>query len=438
MKKIILLLIIFVSVSSFSQNADERIGTILNQANWFELERNYSELKDSMQVNFLKLMSESMIGYYFNRPNEALESINKLIANHQSEIGGQNALNMAILSCHIEGLKGNYNTETQNTLSIINQLKQQGAGKETYEGLENMYYFYNKLKDIPSPSVTRPQEDVVVPIDIEKVVLPTSFEPKGWRGTTILIPVTIKEKNYRFIFDTGAGTSAMSEHMAKETGVRILNDSLMVNLGLPGAKTGRMGVLDNMKIGNMDFHNSLISILPPNTLDSIIKVDAILGMDFIGLFDEICIYPKKNKIVFPNIASNPPSYGRNLIKIDRTLKLNGEAYDKELMLHFDTGCSTAGLNYLYYKDHKSALEFSGKREIITGGGFNHINTREVLRIPSFEMRIGDKQVFLKNLIVDTKNYGIEPANDMGIIGMDMINSFDCVIINLKDMFLKLE
>ena len=39
------------------------------------------------------------------------------------EIGGQNALNMAILACQIDGLKGNYATAAQNSRSIMEQLK---------------------------------------------------------------------------------------------------------------------------------------------------------------------------------------------------------------------------------------------------------------------------------------------------------------------------
>ena len=98
MKKILFLLTILVSVPAFSQSADERIGAFLNQADWFGLEKNYPILKDSMQADFLKLMSEALIGYYFNRPDEALQNIHKLLVNHQAEIGGQNALNMAILA----------------------------------------------------------------------------------------------------------------------------------------------------------------------------------------------------------------------------------------------------------------------------------------------------------------------------------------------------
>ena len=91
----------------------------------------------------------------------------------------------------------------------------------------------------------------------------------------------------------------MSQRMAKETGVRILSDSLKINSNLPGAMTGNFGTLENMQIRGITFHNSLITIAPPMRFDSIMIVDAVLGMDFIGLFDEVRIYPKDKKSFFP-------------------------------------------------------------------------------------------------------------------------------------------
>ena len=93
---------------------------------------------------------------------------------------------------------------------------------------------------------------------------------------------------------------------------------------------------------------------------------------------------------------------------------------------------------LYYEGHKSELDASGKREHITGGGFNIVVTKEILRLPSFRIKVGKVPVELKNLAVDTTNGDFQTSDDAGIIGMDMMNQFDCVTINLKEMFLKLE
>lgn len=105
MKKLFLLAAVLFSIPVFSQSADERIGILINQSDWFGLEENYPILKDSMQVDFLKLMSEIMIDYNFNRPDKAISGIRKLLTNHQNEIGGSNVLGMTILACQIDGLR---------------------------------------------------------------------------------------------------------------------------------------------------------------------------------------------------------------------------------------------------------------------------------------------------------------------------------------------
>lgn len=438
MKKVLLLLSFLVSVPAFSQSADERIGALINQADWFGLEEAYPVLKDSMQADFLKLMSEIMINSFFNRPDEATDGIRKLLINHQPEIGALNAFNMAILSCQTEGFKGNYSAAAQQAQNMINQVKAQGDDKETFGGLEEIFNFYNSLSSIPAPSITRPKGDISVPIEIKKVKLPISIDPKGWRGTQILIPVTVHGKTYRFIFDTGASTSFMSERFAHELGVKILSDSLIINKNLSGAICGKMGTLDSLQIGSMVFCYPLITIAPPNALDSVMEIDALLGLDFISLFDELRIYPKEGKIVFPASLTPLPASGRNLLFSDRALKLKALVDGKKLRVHFDTGCTTAGLFCQYYEKNKNELDAIGKLEKNSSGGFNVVVTKEILRLPSFDVKVGESLVKLKNLSVDITKDGIQTIGDDGILGMDMVNQFNCVTINLKDMFLKLE
>ena len=423
MKKILLSAALFLSFPIYSQQADERIGNLINQSDWFGLEATYPILKDSMQVDFLKLLSEVMIGNYFNRPKEALAGIEHLLTNHQAEIGSGNALNLALLTCQIEGNM---------------QVKVQGGSPEAYSALQAVYRFYDKLRETPAPKVDKPATDISIPITIEKVKLPDSIDPKGWRGTHILIPVTIHGNKYRFIFDTGAGTSYMSEQFARKVGVRIVNDSLMINQESEGAAWGKMGTLDSMQIGDITFRNSLIAVAPPNKLDSIMMVDAVLGMDFICMFDEFRIYPKDCRIVFPATPGKRPLSGRNLLLTDKALKLRAESKEESLQFHFDTGCTTASLYYNYYNRHKEELETIGKRETRIGGGFNVISKNEILCLPAFTMTIGGTEVELQNLSVNIDESGFQVTGDDGIMGMDLVNQFHCVVVNLKDMFLELK
>lgn len=438
MKKYILACILqFIATGSLcSQNADERIAKLLNQGDWFALDKDYGELKDSLQNDFLKQLTKGLLGYYFNRPNEALEGIETLLAHHSDEMNGQ-GIQYAILLSTIYGEKGNYGLASQNIEDVLKQYSKEKIGKESWEGLKEIGRFYECLKEVPAPYLTRPDSDIHIPIEIEKVKLPISFEPKGWRGTHILIPVSIHNKSYRFIFDTGAGTSFMSAEMAQEVGVQKLNDSMLINPGTAGAKMGGFGTLPEMKIGPITFHNALVAIAPSNALDSIIKIDAVLGMDFINLFEEIHIYPQEQMIVFPKKGSQLSATGRNLIKVNRSINLKAEIDGEELLLQLDTGNSTGELEKEYYDKHKEELDLIGKRERINGGGFNHVTSKEILRLPSITLTIGDQPVTLADFPISLSEKD-SSQETMGNIGMSLVNTAKCFILNLKEMFIKIE
>ncbi len=84
---IIILLLILSSHTVYAQQPDQRIGELINTEDWFELEKEYPILKDSMQVSFLKVVAEAMIARNFNQKERALECLNELLSNHQSDLG---------------------------------------------------------------------------------------------------------------------------------------------------------------------------------------------------------------------------------------------------------------------------------------------------------------------------------------------------------------
>lgn len=149
-------------------------------------------------------------------------------------------------------------------------------------------------------------------------------------------------------------------------------------------------------------------------------VDVVFGMDFIGLFDEVCIYFKDKKIVFFKSFIFFLFYGCNLMKVDCVLKLKVQVNGEIFMLYFDMGNSIVGLFYQYYEKYKVEFESIGKKEKIIGGGFNYVVIKDILCLFLFDMEIGDVIVYLKNFVVDIIFNGILVEDD-GNIGMDMIN-----------------
>ena len=100
--------------SSSASTADEQVGTLLNQSKWFELKKEFPKIESSMEYDFLKLMSKSLLGYYFNRPEDVRNNINALLSKHQNEIGVANSLNMVLLLAKCEGEQGKYNISDRN------------------------------------------------------------------------------------------------------------------------------------------------------------------------------------------------------------------------------------------------------------------------------------------------------------------------------------
>ena len=87
-KAIIIILLSLLSYQTVSaQRPDERIAELINTGNWFVLDKEYSILKDSIQAPFLKVVAEAMIARNFNQKERALECLNELLANHQSDLG---------------------------------------------------------------------------------------------------------------------------------------------------------------------------------------------------------------------------------------------------------------------------------------------------------------------------------------------------------------
>lgn len=428
---------LFNCFSASANTADEQVGTLLNQSKWFELKEKLPKIENSMEYDFLKLISKSLLGYYFNRPEEVRSNINTLLSKYQNEIGEANSLNMVLLLAKLEGEQGNYNTATEIAKSLLAQSANMDAS--TISSISSIYNHYSDFYGTQAPNIEMDSsKDAIIPIEITKVTLPKEIEPKGWRGHQILVPVTIKGKSYKFIFDTGASTSAMSEEIATETGVIIKKDSFGINSFHKNTKYGKMGILDEMQIGDIKFRNSLICILPENKMDSVMKIDAILGMDFIRQFKEIQILPKDKIIRIPANTSHIPKEGSNMLNDDNSLIIRTYINDIATDWLFDTGCTTAGLNNIYYNENKSRIDSIGTKVKQTGGGFNTVETKEIIKIPEQSIRIGNKTLILSDLGVETEQSYFTKDNTKGILGMDIITNYDCITINLKDMFISIK
>jgi len=432
MKKIIFLSFIITAFSIGkikAQSADEIVGDLINQDNYFELDKEYPQLKESMQSDMLKLMAEGLLAFYFNQPKESNKIIGRMLDEYQQEMGFENSLGMTSVALKNLMSMEKYDDIIKATTSLIEQIKPH-VDEETIGSFESIKEMAIKLNEQEKTYLRRGTQDVEVPLTIEKI----------GRGELMFLPVKVNGHEGSFIFDTGcAAMNYVSQDFAKEIGIRIIADSLKIS-GVGGSAYGWIGIADSISIGDIYYYNSLFIVAPPNPADTVYKVNAVLGAGFLNAVGEIQIHANDNKMVFPADRTPVPASGRNFLLNDGQPYLKVFSGDEQLTFHFDTGNVKSTLFYKYYKEHQEDIERKGYKDVTTSGGFGGVQTKEVYKLPSFTVHIkGCKPAELNNVEVEFTDTGFQGwILEDGSLGMDFLKSYDKVTINYHDMFIKTE
>lgn len=428
MKKI-LILFLLIAFTSSAQDADQRIGDLINQCDWFRLEEEYPKVADQIESVAVKALSEVMIGVYFNKPEETISLIDSLLVHHQDDLGFTNVSSIVALRGKMQGELGKYAESADGLYDFLNQIEA-FAKRGDFPAHQQLADYYDVLRNEVAPSVVRPNRDTEIPLTIEK----------AGRGVLMFVPVTINGKTYQFIFDTGAGSTFVSKRFADEIGIRIIRDSLHIE-GAFAHGTGKSGMLDSMIVGDIVFKNAVVTIANPNpAVDTVYQVDAVLGADFMRLVGQIDIYPQDKKVVFPVKRSSIPESGRNMWLYDGALRLKVFSGDERLRFVFDTGNVRADMFFPYYQRHIEWIEKEGVKESITSGGFGGIRTLDVYTMQSIPLRLGDTSFEMENIQVECEPPGPESfqKGEDGSFGMDFIKLFRKITINIDSMYLEVE
>ena len=421
MKKIISILIcIIYALNLFGQNADQKIGEMINSGNWFELEREYANLKNDVQTPMLKMMSEVMLASYFNRPIELREKLQQLLDNHQEELGFSNLCNMTIMGATIEGFEGNYSLAADMVKGVADVV-QNATGSLEGTGLLELYNYYNVIREFPAPNIERPFGDVEILFKENSVGL-------------FCLPVQIKDKTFDFIIDTGASFSVISSDLANAIQAQIIDMPVYVEGANEGSGGyGRRAFIDMMQIGAIKINNIIALVNDTPDIDDV-KIDAVLGMDFLKLVNELQIDYTKGVINFPLELTPLPSNGRNII-LDQNVPLLSVTDNNQSpnIFKLDSGNVASELSDLWYSKNLSYVE-KYPIESIQSGSFGGIVQYNIVRVPHYEISIGGtiasfEQIPSKVPATD----GVMDSVD-GNLGIDLIKKASTFILNFKDMF----
>lgn len=432
---VLLVLVALVSKGEPAQQADKRVAELVNSEDWFALEQEYPSLKDSIHADFMKLVAEAMIGWKFNQKDDALDAIEELLGKHQREIGSQAATNFAMMRLRLLGEQGRYAEAADGARKMLDQLSSAGSGG--LETLRSMYTQYNSLRGIPAMSVSRPNRDAYVPFTIqgfkardrEAWMMPGRM---GFQGYLMTVPVTVHGKHLPFIFDTGASSTFIMEKTARDLGLRILPDTIMLN----GNQKGLRAYVDSMQVGEVTVRNMIVYVGLPNALDVVVSgIDAVLGMDFINAIGETQILFDQWQLKFPYRQTAMPETGRNITN-DMLMKATKDGHMLQFTL--DTGDTTAELYVSYYERFRKEVDAVAVKDRITKGSYGNVSNIETLFLPNgVSFKVGSTPVTIDEIYILPET-GNRLHHHDGRMGMDLIRRFRKTTINLHDMFVKFE
>jgi len=439
MKKMTLtFLIAFIHTFCFAQKtADEQVGNCLNTSDFFLLEEIYPTVKDNMQTPFLKTFAESLLNIVFNQSDQGVASVDSLIIKYQGEIGLENVKSMLIFQSWLLFRQGEYQQAYDRLEGFIAQIEPH-VPSEFLIGTKANLNMYRALLGEGKPQLIRPDMDCVIPLEIDTIRIRGNENDTVKHSTLMYVPVTVNGSRERFIFDTGCGGGVfLSQEYATRLGVRIKMDSLVIT-GVGGKDYGQMGIVDSIGVGNMIFRNVRATIVSPNTeVDSLFRVNAVLGSDIMDYAGEVQILPNEKKIVFPIHKTPLPTTGRNMMRVP-----GGDAFflkvysgDNRLVMLFDTGDTYAHLNGHYFVSNKESVMRNGTKSSRVSGGFGGAGLREYYNLPFFSIKIGNKQFKIENMTVESE-LPIGTQFGSGALGMAFINTFKKTTINFEQMFVE--
>ena len=170
-------------------------------------------------------------------------------------------------------------------------------------------------------------------------------------------------------------------------------------------------------------------------LDTLVRTDAILGMDFLKLAGNIRIDFKRNTVTFGRVDHKSNGCIPNLyIEPNNTLCLSASINSEPQVLKLDTGCTMTDLSYIWYCAHKDSTSDLEESNVLLGT-YGSTEKKGLLSMPGVPFELGGKEAIVHNALIHTAPDGNQNS---GTVGLELLRKFNKVNINLRDMSLTVE
>jgi len=271
--------------------------------------------------------------------------------------------------------------------------------------------------------------------DFSEVTIPMTYDIAKLAN----ISVKSSDKVFDFVFDTGAGISAVMESIAKELGFIFMENKAIKVKGFTGVDNDvKIAIAKEININGIIITNAPFLVFKDEALtfgNGTYKINGIIG------------FPIAKELGTITITSNTLVASKENISIPKTDKnlffemLHPIVYIKyknsNLPCIFDTGADHSLFSKKFYNKFENELKNTGSiktNKIESAGGKMEHKT---LLLGNVKMKLGSQEIKFQKMEVDIENFNIKGPEFYGNIGQDIIQQYKSVTISFDNNYLKL-
>ena len=422
LKSVLLVATVLCCGAAFGQRADRRLIQLINGRDYFGLEREYSQLSGRTRQHETEFMAKTLLGCYFNRPEEVVPAATVLLEKYSEKIGDNSAAAVLWNAAYTLFCEGEYSQAAQ----LLRKYAYKYPAADNVDYLRSLSRAANALADVPMPVLERPAHDLRVPFRSDSL----------GTGTVMKIPVEIGGSVGEWLLDSGVVWNFATENFAREHGIRIVDAPVPLYKLSRSDIAFRMGVADSVSVGGMVYRNALFVIIDT---DGFAGCGAVLGLRFLNAAGEFVVDNVNGEIIFPAERTQLPPAGRNLVMLDGIPFVSvsvavENSPEMNVLMRLNSGCPVSFfLERCYglfgrYMDTNALI--SGKYRL-DGMVFPY---DDCALLPLVQLRVGG-EIFCTDdaLLCNTSRDGVY-VHEYGTLGCEFLAGFDTVTVNLRDCF----
>ena len=396
----------------------KRIHALFDSDEVFMGIRAYEKYRDVLPTTD-RLVFEAISRAFQNRPDESNAAIETLLDSHMPHLSSTQERDLLFLKIQNHANLGQFDMAAK-------------FNNQVYEGYENI--------------MTEAQKsDVVNAADIWKALSnegPTLVSQKAHTVIELVDGYKIPSKinnagTVNMLFDTGANLSMLIASHADALGVRYMEGSCSFKNVVGQDVEARLGVCDQLAFGNVVVEQVVFLIVPDKELyfaDANLQINGIIGFPVMNALKEIHI-TKDKRIIIPETPSTNAHSNLTLDFLTPVIELVAEG--DSLPFSFDFGASHTWLYPAYFERYRDRVEPDYEITSLIMGGVGGHDEFDGYRI-DLTVVVDNKPKDLKGAPLLPEKVTEEDHKYYGNLGQDVIGAFDKVVINLDDMFVKLE